>query len=364
MRSNQRVALLLALLGIASLLVFNFISSASIQGRKDTRAKASTTNKKAGEPRQAAEQTIKNSKKTEEELRATDPDDDADDPDLPPGMAGRIDKEEYLRARGDYIDLRRGRTGEVSGDARDKAIQQLEKQEAQLRDRVNRGQASPVDITNWTFLGPAPIPLGQTSTTRVPVSGRTIAIAVHPTNPDIVYVGTAQGGLYKSINGGTNWTRLFDFQLESLAIGAVTIDPVDSNIVYVGTGEPNLSADSFAGKGLYIIRNANSATPILTGPFRLDDTNNNVLNRRAIGRIVVNPANNNIIFVCTTSGVGGNPNAGLINLPPQGIYRSTNAQSANPTFSQVQIAGLGVQNRATVDLALDSANPNLLLATV
>jgi photosystem II stability/assembly factor-like uncharacterized protein len=364
MRSNQRIALFFALFCIVSLLAFNFTSSASMQGKKEKKAKAGASQKTA-EPRQSVELTTQKSKKTgEEELRATDTE-EADDPDLPPGMAGRIDKEEYLRARGDYIDLLRGRTEDVAGDARDKAIQQLEKQESLLRERAKRGLASPVDVTNWTFLGPAPIPQGQTTGTRVPVSGRTIAIAVHPTNPDIVYVGTAQGGLYKSINGGTNWTRLFDFQLESLAIGAVTIDPVDSSIVYVGTGEPNLSADSFAGKGLYIIRNANSASPTLTGPFRLDAGNNDIFSGRAIGRIVVNPADNNVIFVCTTSGAGGNPGASPANLPRRGIYRSTNAQSANPTFSQIQITGITQPNdRTTIDLALDPANPNLLIATV
>ena len=81
----------------------------------------------------------------------------------------------------------------------------MEKQELQVRARAARGLASPLNASNWSFLGPAPIPLGQTSTTRVPVSGRTIAIAVHPTDPDTVYVGTAQGGLYKSTNGGANW---------------------------------------------------------------------------------------------------------------------------------------------------------------
>ena len=191
----------------------------------------------------------------------------------------------------------------------------MERQEAQVKERVRNGLMAPISTATWSFLGPAPIPLGQTSATRVPVSGRTISIAIHPTDPDTVYVGTAQGGLYKSTNGGTNWTNLFEFQLESLAIGALTIDPTDSNIVYVGTGEPNLSADSFAGRGLYIIRNANSATPTLSGPFRLDGAANDVFTGRAIGRIMVNPLDNNVIFVCTTSGTGGNPNTTPTALP-------------------------------------------------
>ena len=176
-----------------------------------------------------------------------------------------------------------------------------------------RSEHSPlVDTTDWVFIGPNPIPLGQTQGTRVPVSGRTISIAIHPTDPDTVYVGTAQGGLYKSTNGGTNWTKLFEFQLETLAIGAITIDPTDSSIVYVGTGENGQSADSFAGKGLYIIRNANSATPTLNGPFRLNGVGADVFSGRSIGRVLVVPSNNNIIFVCTSTGSGGNPNTSTL----------------------------------------------------
>ena len=144
---------------------------------------------------------------------ATDDDDDNDDPDLPPGMSGRVDKEAYLRARGDYFDLLRGRDGEVPEGARERAIQQMERQEKQLRAQPSFSSVrSLVNTTDWVFIGPNPIPLGQTQGTRVPVSGRTISIAVHPTDPDTVYVGTAQGGLYKSTNGGANWTKLFEFQ--------------------------------------------------------------------------------------------------------------------------------------------------------
>ena len=57
---------------------------------------------------------------------------DEEDPDLPPGMAGKIDKEAYLRARGDYFDMLRGREGDVPADAREKAIRQMEKQEREI----------------------------------------------------------------------------------------------------------------------------------------------------------------------------------------------------------------------------------------
>src|ERR1044072_5694991 len=245
-----------------------------------------------------------------------------EDPDLPPGMAGKIDKEAYLRARGDYFDMLRGRDQAVPEGAREKAIQKMDTQERLMRRTRSSSVVSLVNTTDWVFIGPNPIPQGQTQGARVPVSGRTISIAVHPTDPDTVYVGTAQGGLYKSTNGGTNWTRLFDFQLESLAIGAITIDPTDSSIVYVGTGENGQSADSYAGRGLYIIRNANSATPTLTGPFRLDGAAHGVVTGRAFGRIMVSSTNNNVVYVCTTSGTGGNPNTSPTTLPLRGLYRS------------------------------------------
>ena len=294
-----------------------------------------------------------------------EPSEENDDPDLPKGLAGKIDKEAYLRARGDYIDMRRGRDGEMPPYARELAIAQMEHQEKVLKRRVSLGIQSLVDTPAWNFLGPAPIPNGQTSAISTPVSGRTISIAVHPTDPNTVYVGTAQGGLYKSTNGGTTWTPLFDSELETLAIGAITIDPTDSNIVYVGTGENGQSADSFAGRGVYIIRNANSASPTLNGPFRLNSASNDVFTGRAIGRILVNPLDNNVIYVCTASGTGGNPNTTPTTLPPRGVYRSTNAQSSSPTFAQVQVTGVPTPNdRSMIDIVMDPANPNVMLATV
>ena len=82
------------------------------------------------------------------------------------------------------------------------------------------------------------------------MSGRATAIAIDPTDPAIVYLGTAQGGLFRTTDGGSNWTALMD-NAQSLAIGAITIDPADCTIVFVGTGEANQSLDSFFGVGVY-----------------------------------------------------------------------------------------------------------------
>lgn len=289
---------------------------------------------------------------------------EAADPDLPPWLAGKIDKAIYLRLRGEHLDMLRGRPYNLRYDPREKAIREMERQEAAQKEQVRRSGLL-ASFTTWTSLGPAPIPNGQTSDVSVPVSGRTIAIAVHPTDADTVYVGSANGGIWKTTDGGDTWTPLFEFQLETQAIGAITIDPTDSGIVYLGTGEAAFSADSFIGRGVYIIRNANSTSPTLTGPFRLDGVGTDVFSGRGMGRILVNPLDNSVIFVCTTSANGGNP-SGLAGgtLPSRGIYRSTNAQSASPTFEKISITGLAAQDRSVVDMAMDPGDPNVVIATV
>src|SRR4029453_11814563 len=100
-----------------------------------------------------------------------------DDPDLPPGLTGQVDKEEFLRARSDYFDLIRGLPSFLPYDARVRALEEMNAQEAAIHR---------IDPSFWTQLGPNPIPNGQTVAPSTPVSGRTVAIAVHPSNPNIV----------------------------------------------------------------------------------------------------------------------------------------------------------------------------------
>lgn len=69
-------------------------------------------------------------------------------------------------------------------------------------------------------------------------AGRVTAIAVHPTEGRTLFVGSASGGVWKSINGGYSWLPLTDTHC-SLAIGAVSVDPVNPNLIYAGTGELN-----------------------------------------------------------------------------------------------------------------------------
>ena len=122
---------------------------------------------------------------------------------------------------------------------------------ARARDPRSAGRRKPPTPSSTRpsgpQIGPAPIPVGGGN------GGRTVAIAVHPTNPDIVYVGAAQAACTRSLDGGVNWTPIFDSAL-TLAIGALTLAPRTRRSSTWARARPNGSADSFFGVGLYRIR--------------------------------------------------------------------------------------------------------------
>src|SRR5580765_7766947 len=156
------------------------------------------------------------------------------DADLPPRLNGLIDKETYMRLRAEHIARLRGiEPGEpFDPSLRGAAIEQLETQLA---------QSTPNGVVGaWTPLGPAPLVNGQTQQfpATAAVSGRATAVVVDPTNSNKVYLGTAQGGVWRSTDGGAHWTAIFD-TAQSLAIGALALAPSNPTILYVGTGEAN-----------------------------------------------------------------------------------------------------------------------------
>ena len=309
----------------------------------------------------------------------------AQDPDLGPGT-GEIDKELYLKLRSEWIMMRRGFDPERPGDAaaRDRAIAQMAQQLTVLEgNRMQAEQATRVvNSIAWTPVGPAPVPAGQTTNRADPVSGRTISIAVHPKNPDIVFVGTAAGGLYRTLNGQAaqpTWTPMMDtVQMQSnglnalgtLAIGAIAIAPSDPNVVYIGTGEQNL----YFGSGLYRIDNATTANPTLVGPinpastYDADQVTVGAFTLRAISQIVVHPTSPGTIFVATATGRGGllthNASSPPGTVPPAGImgvYRSTNATAApsSVTFAKLTVntlAGYTTGNTDISDMVADPAD--------
>jgi hypothetical protein len=293
----------------------------------------------------------------------------------------RIDREEYLRLRDEYVARKRGiEPGRpFNPELRGEAIQQMNRQEKGRRlESVVSGDLTPAAGGAWTAIGPTTIANGQPlSGGDTAVSGRVTAVVVDPANSNNVYLGTAQGGVWRSLNAGTTWEAIFD-SAQSLAIGALALAPSDPSILYVGTGEFNGCADCFFGAGLYRIDTVNT-TPSLVGPINPSQTvgnlTYNIFNGRGITKILIDPTNPATIFVTSGRGVGGGGNALSNQAPPlgtRGLWRSTNATSAagSITFQKLVVttdASLdspGTGNVDTTDAVMEPGNANNLLVSV
>src|SRR5438105_8122349 len=266
----------------------------------------------------------------------------SNDPDRPFSVSDDFDEGEYIALREAFIARLRGMEPGKPFDptARGRAIAHTDEQMTALRRAAERNGALLSEaFPNWAELGPEPIPNGQTQTTTSAVSGRVTAIEIDPTDPNKLYVGAAQGGVFRSTDGGATWTPIFD-TAQSLAIGALALDATNGRL-YVGTGEANGSADSFSGVGLYRIDNVNT-TATLVGPINpvrnyLDASGNPqsvaVFTGRSISKILIVPNDPTTLFVSTAGGVigigGDAPFGGTV--PPlglRGLYKLTSVTGA------------------------------------
>ena len=135
--------------------------------------------------------------------------------------------------------------------------------------------------------------------------GRSIAVAGHPDRPLEYYFGATGGGLFKTTDGGTTWTPVTDGQVGSASVGAVAMAPSDPDIVYIGMGEVQLRANVLQGDGVYRSDDAGKTWRHLG----LSDT-------RAIGRIRVHPTDPDRAYVAALGHPFG-PN------PERGVFRTT-----------------------------------------
>src|SRR3989442_498571 len=161
---------------------------------------------------------------------------------------GEQEGADFLRKRAEWFYKQRTfPLGFIPPNARLKALKQMD---AMIETEKKMGLLPPVGAeqpvtgfpgpSTWTLIGPRP------STSASPPagspfngqsnSGRVSALAVHPTDPSTVYLGGAQGGIWKTTDAGLNWTPLTDTQA-SLAIGSIALAPSNPSIIYVGTGE-------------------------------------------------------------------------------------------------------------------------------
>ncbi|MGH7023338.1 MAG: WD40/YVTN/BNR-like repeat-containing protein [Caulobacteraceae bacterium] len=133
--------------------------------------------------------------------------------------------------------------------------------------------------------------------------GRALAVAGVPGQPDVFYFGAAAGGVWKTGDAGGAWKPMFDREPIS-SIGAIAVAPSNPDIVYVGTGEDALRGNISYGDGVYNSTDAGQTW-----------TNIGLKDSRQIGAIIVDPANPDIVLVAAIGHAFG-PNA------ERGVFRS------------------------------------------
>lgn len=170
------------------------------------------------------------------------------------------------------------------------------------------------------------------------MAGRVTDIEAVPGNPKIFYVATATGGIWKTINAGTMFFPVFDKE-RVISMGDIAIAPSDPNIIYAGTGEEDSRNSISPGGGVYKSTDA-GRTWKLVG---LEAT-------QQIGRIVVDPADPNIVYVAAL-GHEWNSN------PERGLYKSTDGGATWHLSKFVS------DKAGFVDLAMDAKDHNTLYAS-
>lgn len=171
------------------------------------------------------------------------------------------------------------------------------------------------------------------------MSGRVTAIDVVLSDPDVIYIGTASGGVWKSESGGIDWTPIFDKQ-PIANIGAVRIDPSNPSVIWVGTGEGNPRNSQSSGNGIY--RSLDSGKT--WRHMGLEKT-------RAIHRIFVDPRDSRVVYAGAQGSAWG-PH------PERGVYKTVDG---GKTWKHI----LSVNDSTGVgDLVMDPSNPNKLIAAM
>ncbi len=169
-------------------------------------------------------------------------------------------------------------------------------------------------------------------------SGRFSSIDAVERSPEIIYAGSAGGGLWKTVNGGASFFPVFDEHC--MSIGKVCIDQKRPDTVWVGTGETWVRNSVSVGDGIYKTVNGGKAWQHLG----LEQT-------ERIGDILIHPDNPDIVYAAALGHLW-NPN------PDRGVYQTTDG---GKTWKKILYID---ENTGAADLAMDPQNPSILYATV
>jgi photosystem II stability/assembly factor-like uncharacterized protein len=175
-------------------------------------------------------------------------------------------------------------------------------------------------------------PIGPAS-----MGGRVDDIAAVESNPYIIYVGLATGGVWKTINNGTTWEPIFESYTSS-SIGDIDVCQSDPSTVWVGTGEPNNRQSATAGDGIYKSTDAGKTF-----------TNMGLRETQTIARVVIDQRNPNTVYVAALGHLFG-PN------PERGIFKTTDG---GKTWANVKFID---QDTGFTDLVIDPSDSKVLYA--
>jgi len=218
---------------------------------------------------------------------------------------------------------------------------------AAVREQEQTLARAPQQTLSWQSLGPEAMTM--LSWVMGPVAGRVSAMAVDPGNENIIYLGTASGGLWKTTTGGSTWTQLFD-QVGTQSIGSIYIEPGNPNNVWVGTGEQGRSCGGTTGGshnyfGMGLFRSTDGGASFVP----MNGSGVNKLNLSYVSAILVHPTSPNIVLA---GGHGYCDAAGTYYAGA--LYRSTDG-GANWTLSISGPVG---------DLLMDPTTPNTMYVGV
>ena len=171
--------------------------------------------------------------------------------------------------------------------------------------------------------------------------GRVVAVSGVVGQDNVYYFGAVAGGVWKTTDGGINWTPLFDKQkIASPAIGAIAVSESDPNVIYVGTGEACIRGNIVGGNGVYKSIDAGKTW----NSVGLADTH-------AIGRLIINPKNPDVAFVAALGHPFGDNDE-------RGIFRT---RDGGKTWEKVLYKD---SKTGGIDVTFDPSNPNIVFASL
>src|SRR5947209_4286261 len=158
-------------------------------------------------------------------------------------------------------------------------------------DKADKPKSLPFGALKWRSVGLAR-------------GGRSIAVAASAARPSEYYFGATGGGLWKTTNGGVTWSPVTDGQLTSSSVGAVAVAPSNPDVVYIGTGESELRGNIAQGDGVYKSTDAGKTW-----------THAGLTDSQTIAKLRVHPTNPDLVYAAVLGHPAG-PH------PERGIYRS------------------------------------------